>query len=146
MGKLQESIVERHYRAFVDKNWDEAAAMMSPDVETQMPGSPPLKGIEPFIAYTQVFITAFPDARMTLDRCVEGANLVIAEGKFIGTHTGPLASPMGEIPPTGKHLELPFTDVFEVEDGKVTKHRVYFDNMTFMTQLGLMPEPASARG
>jgi hypothetical protein len=34
--------------------------------------------------------------------------------------------------------------VYVVQDGRFTEHRGYWDNVTFMTQLGLMPEPASA--
>lgn len=138
MDSLRQSIVERHYRGLDEKNWDEITAMMSPDVETIAPGSPPLKGIEPFLEYVKGFVRAFPDAHMQLSSTVEDGSRIIAEGAFVGTHTGPLASPNGDIPATGKRLELPFADVFEVDDGKVTKHRVYFDSMTMMAQLGLI--------
>ena len=35
-------------------------------------------------------------------------------------------------------------DVITVRAGRITSHRIYFDQLGFMTQLGLMPKPASA--
>ena len=48
---------------------------------------------------------------------------------------------MGEVPPTGRSIDLPFTTVFQARDGKLTAHRAYWDNVGFMAQLGLMPGP-----
>jgi hypothetical protein len=39
---------------------------------------------------------------------------------------------------------LPFADVFRVAGGKIAEHRVYYDVLGLMAQLGLLPEPASA--
>jgi ketosteroid isomerase-like protein len=41
-------------------------------------------------------------------------------------------------------MVLPFADVFRVADGRITEHRVYYDTLGLLAQLGLMPEPASA--
>jgi len=30
-------------------------------------------------------------------------------------------------------------DIFRVRDGKFVSHHIYFDQMTFLAQLGLMP-------
>jgi hypothetical protein len=35
-------------------------------------------------------------------------------------------------------------DIFQARDGKFVSHRIYWDNATFLAQLGLMPEPAPA--
>jgi hypothetical protein len=40
--------------------------------------------------------------------------------------------------------DLPYADIFRVRDGKVYYHAVYFDQMTMMMQLGLMPQPTAA--
>lgn len=57
-----------------------------------------------------------------------------------GTHTGPLHTPTGDVPATGRRVDLPFCDVHRIEDGKITNGRSYFDLATMMRQLGLMPE------
>jgi predicted ester cyclase len=59
-----------------------------------------------------------------------------------GTHTGPLASPQGMVPPTGRTLALRFCEIFEVEAGRIATHRTYYDQMEFAQQLGLIPATA----
>jgi ketosteroid isomerase-like protein len=71
-------------------------------------------------------------------------NLVVAEGTWNGTHSGPMAGPQGEVQPTGKRASVPFAGIVRVRDGRIASVHNYFDQMTFMAQLGLMPEPAAA--
>ncbi|MDQ4019216.1 MAG: ester cyclase, partial [Actinomycetota bacterium] len=54
---------------------------------------------------------------------------------------GPLQMPDGEtIPATGKQIRVRGCDVATVENGRITSHRFYFDQMEFLSQLGLVPE------
>src|SRR5258708_33869766 len=101
-------------------------------------------GIEPYLATARGFITAMPDSRMEMTAIIESGNRVVGEGTYSGTHTGPLGTPQGEVPPTGRKLMLPLCDVIEVAAGRITQIRAYYDQMTFAAQLGLMPEPAAA--
>ncbi len=76
---------------------------------------------------------------------IEGAgDLVVAEGTWNGTHSGPMPSPQGEIEPTGRRATIPFAGIVRVRDGKIASIHNYFDQMTFRAQLGLLPEPATA--
>lgn len=144
MGDLR-SIVQQHYKDLREQNWEHAKELFRDDVITEMPGAGTIRGVEPFIEYGKGFFRALPDAHIDVRAIIQQGNTVIAESSLVGTHNGPLATPDGnEIPPTGRKVELPVADVFEVEDGKVAKHRVYFDQMTLMTQLGLVPQGATA--
>jgi ketosteroid isomerase-like protein len=69
-----------------------------------------------------------------------------AAGEFVGrgTHDGPLASPAGEIPATGRELAAPFVWYAQIADGKVVRLNDYYNAATLMAQLGLLPEPAAA--
>jgi ketosteroid isomerase-like protein len=102
-----------------------------------------MSGIGPFIGYGQAFLRAFPDGRIHRDRYVEDGDSVVVEGRFTGTNTGPLQTPAGELPATGRPLELPFADVFRLAGGRITEHRIYYDTVGMLAQLGLMPEPAA---
>jgi predicted ester cyclase len=64
---------------------------------------------------------------------------------FTGTHTGPMLSPSGEIPPTGRRVTLRSASVLEMKDGLIASEHVYLDQLEMMGQLGLMP-PASSAG
>jgi predicted ester cyclase len=144
VSELQ-SLIEQHYANFsAGGNVEADREIFSPDVVTIAPGGPPLQGIDAFLAFERGFHRGFPDGRGEVKSVVESGNRIAVQGLYSGTNTGPLATPQGEIPPTGRRLELPYGDFFEVEDGKVTRHEIYFDQLVMLMQLGLMPEPASA--
>jgi predicted ester cyclase len=73
---------------------------------------------------------------------IAGDNGAVIEFIGRGTHTGTLASPMGEIPPTGRRVELPFCEVYRITNGKIVGGSTYFDLAGMLQQLGLMPEQA----
>jgi ketosteroid isomerase-like protein len=79
------------------------------------------------------------------DTTVDGeGDLVVVEGTWNGTHTGPMPGPQGEVAPTGRRASLPFAGIVRLRDGKIASIHNYFDQAAFMAQLGLMPEPATA--
>jgi hypothetical protein len=43
------------------------------------------------------------------------------------------------IPATGKQINVRSCDVATVDSGVITQHRIYFDQMEFLEQLGLLP-------
>jgi steroid delta-isomerase-like uncharacterized protein len=101
-----------------------------------------LHGIEAFRQMGEAFATAAPDNHLEARHTWEDGDTVIVEGVYTGTHTGPLAGPGGVIPATGRSFSLPYVDIFQAVDGKFVSHRIYWDNATFLAQLGLMPAPA----
>ena len=69
---------------------------------------------------------------------MEAGDLVVVEGRFVGTFTGPLASPDGDVEPTGASVDLRFADVARIRDGKIGAYHTYYDQLGLLTQLGLM--------
>jgi steroid delta-isomerase-like uncharacterized protein len=133
----------QHVSTFNERAWNRAAEIYAPDLVVIEP-SGKVEGIEQFKAHGKSFATGLPDSRMEVTSVIESGNCVVIEGVYTGTHTGPLMTPQGEVPPTGRKLTLPLCDVFEVAAGRITRLRVYYDQMTFAAQLGLLPEPAAA--
>ena len=143
MADLQ-SVVQKHYDNVSSANFDAEDELFDSNVDTVDPGAGTIQGIEAFKAYERGFHQAFPDGRLTMKSAISSGNRIAVEGSFTGTHTGPLASPTGEIPPTNRTLDLAFSDIFEAEGERITRHRIYYDQVSFLAQLGLMPAPASA--
>lgn len=142
MGELR-TLVERHYRNY--NSGDDAAErqLFSADVVNVDPGAGRIEGIEAYMGYQASFRTAFPEGRLVLKTIAEGEGIAMVEGAFEGTNTGPMTGPAGEVPPTGRWLSLPYADVFVVRDGQLAEHRIYYDQMAFLGQLGLLGQPAS---
>ena len=102
------------------------------------------RGPEAIVQYWESFFTAFPDLSGRDEFKAESGDTAINEWSASGTHSGPMETPEGTIPATGKQATLRGCDAITVRDGRITSHRVYYDQLAFMTQLGLVPEGATA--
>jgi steroid delta-isomerase-like uncharacterized protein len=114
------------------------------NVVFEAPGEVRLEGRDAATEYAMAWLRAFPDARLTVTNELADGDWVAQEFMFEGTHEDTLSSPSGEIPATHKRLDGRGVQIFKVEGEFVTETRLYFDQVEVMTQLGLMPEPASA--
>jgi steroid delta-isomerase-like uncharacterized protein len=131
--------------AFTRKDWEAYKAHLAPDAvyeetATHLRFSGPEEIVEGLRAWT----TAFPDVRATVMSTTESPNEIMAEVAWEGTHSGPLAVPMGTIPPTGKvgNLRAVLVNVFAGD--RVREIRHYFDLMDLLGQLGVTPGAAVA--
>jgi predicted ester cyclase len=142
MGKLRE-LVDIHYQGVSTGDLDLAMSVFDGDVVTIDPGAGRMDGIEAMRALGEAFLAGFPDGRLILERvAAETDDTIVVQGTFAGTHTGVLAGPAGELPPTGRELRLPYCDIFVARDGRFVEHSMYYDQMTLLGQLGLVGAPA----
>ncbi len=92
--------------------------------------------------YMRMWAGAFTNMRLETLAIVGDERHVAGEFRGRGTHDGPLASPGGVVPATGRTLDERFTWFADVANGKLVGVRDYYNAMALMTQLGLMPEAA----
>ena len=110
----------------------------------EAPGDMRVEGREPTTQYAMAWLRAFPDARLTVHNELVDGDWVVQQFTFEGTHEDTLSSPNGDIPATHNRLKGRAVQIFKVEGDSVTETHLYFDQVQIMTQLGLMPEPATA--
>jgi ketosteroid isomerase-like protein len=134
------SVVGGFYDDFNAGDIASAVARFAENLETTDPGMGTVEGIAPFREYLDTFKRAMPDARAVVEHLRDAGDTVVVEGRFVGTFTGPLATPDGDIDPTGASVDLRFADISRVADGKITAYHTYYDQLTLLTQLGLMPD------
>jgi hypothetical protein len=84
------------------------------------------------------YATAFGDMHRELYNVWTVGSTVIVRLALQGTHTGPLRTPFGTIPPTGNKMDAPCMDVFELENGKIKKFDCYPEGSIILTQLGVI--------
>ena len=130
------ALLEQHYDNLTNNDLDAEAALFSPDVETVTPNGT-LKGIDEFRALGEAFQTAMSDMRHEVVRCWEVGDTVVAECVFSGVHTGPMNGPGGSIPPSGNAVAFPYADFLTFRDGRCVSHRIYWDNVSLLAQLGV---------
>jgi steroid delta-isomerase-like uncharacterized protein len=85
----------------------------------------------------EVYATAFPDMHRELRTFYVVDNIVIVQLFLQGTHLGPLETAAGTVPPTGKRMDAPCCDVFELVDGKIKRFDCYAEGSVIARQLGL---------
>jgi steroid delta-isomerase-like uncharacterized protein len=83
---------------------------------------------------------AFPDCKGAITNTFASGNSVAIEVTWKGTHTGPLVTPKGTIPASGKPFNVKAAQVVTFRDDRVQEIRHYFDMVTLLTQLGAMPK------
>ena len=125
---------------------DEAAIreQNADDVVFEAPGEVRLEGNDASTGYAMAWLNAFPDARLKVSSTFVDGDTVVQEFTFEGTHEGTLSGPAGDIPATNRRLTGRGVQILRVDNGKVADARLYYDQVQVMTQLGLMPEPATA--
>lgn len=119
-------------------------ATYADDAVLEAPGPLRLEGGDAATEHAMVWLRAFPDARMVVENELVAGDWVVLEFTFTGTHTGTLASLEAEIPPTNRRATGRCVDLVRVEGGKIVEEHMYFDQVELLTQLGLMPETATA--
>ncbi|WP_018332600.1 ester cyclase [Actinomycetospora chiangmaiensis] len=107
------------------------------------PGGLVLDGLDGARTFWHGFQDAFPDNRVLLHRLIEGADATAVEATFEGTHTGVLEGADGtRTEATGSHVSVPFASVYRCEHDRISGHRLYYDQLELLGQLGVMNAPA----
>lgn len=92
-------------------------------------------GEEQVREYYRASRRAFPDQRNEIISLRIAGDAVITEFWLMGTHEGPLKTPGGEMPPTGKPFRIRMAAFFEFAGEKIAAERIYFDRMSMLEQL-----------
>jgi ketosteroid isomerase-like protein len=82
--------------------------------------------------------TAFADMHRELYDFWAVGNTVFVRLALQGTHTGPLQTPFGTVPPAGNRMDAPCVDIWELENGKIKKFDCYPEGSIILTQLGVI--------
>jgi predicted ester cyclase len=135
--------IQRTIDALNSRDADAFAGEFSDAAVLIDPASPgPIVGREAVRRDVEGFFEAFPDLRVTLGRVLVSGQEAAFEIAIRGTHTGPLEGPGGDIPPTGKRIEMG-VGIFSRfgADGHFVESRRFYDQLALLTQLGLLPTP-----
>jgi len=134
--KVARGIVE----AFNRSDWEACKAALTADsVYDEVGTSRRLQGVGQIIQALQGWKGAMPDVKGAVTNALATGNTAVLEVTWQGTHTGPLPSPRGTLPATGKQQTTRSGWVLNVDGGKIKESRHYFDMLSFMQQLGVLP-------
>ena len=133
-------IAQDNLAAFNSANWDRFKASMTPNsVYEELATQRRIQGADDIVAANQGWKTAFPDAKGTETSVVASGNVVVQEITWAGTNSGPMETPNGTMPATGKSATVRAVMVSTFEGDKIKETHHYFDMMSMLQQLGVMP-------
>jgi ketosteroid isomerase-like protein len=101
-------------------------------------------GIDEVAEHFKTMTSPFPDLDIVIERQLEDGSTVVTEMRFTGTQNAPMTTPQGVVPPTGRRIDVPGCVLHTVLDGRIAQHTGYYDQLLFLGQLGLLPQPAQS--
>ena len=138
---LARSLADLYNSRQSDPAWLEKSltAFATDSQHTNVPLGITLPGSEGYKQFVMFFAEAFPDSRVEVTNVFATEDQCVLEYTGRGTNTGPLHLPAGDIPATGRRAELRICDVTRIKNGKIVSYYTYYDTMTLLQQLGLVP-------
>jgi len=125
-----------------EKNLDMIEKHYAPDMVLKTSAMPqPLKGYEGLKTWLKSSLTVFPDHHLTFNEFYIDGNVIFTRFTATGTNTGPLSTPSGEIPATGKSISISGISFYHIENGLITEQEVVFNMLDMLMQLGFKVMP-----
>ena len=128
------------YDVFSHQQWDRLKESHAQDIVVTWPDGHETRGIEKHIEDLKAMFVYAPDIQIKEHpiRIGNGSWTAVA-GFMTGTFSEPMPMPDGtSIPPTGKTFRLPMATLGHwTEDGVMDHEWLFWDNQTFMKQIGL---------
>jgi steroid delta-isomerase-like uncharacterized protein len=99
---------------------------------------------EEVVAWFRKTFDAVPDLKMEVEDVAiagePGHERVTVRWRMTGTFSG---APYLGIEPTGRSIDLRGMDLIDLEDGRVAGNNIYYDQLTFARQIGMLPAEGS---
>lgn len=132
--------------AFNASDWNRLRELHTADyVDDEVATGRLLEGFEASLEAARGWKRAFSDANGTVTGAYGDGPVAVLEITWRGTHDGPLETPDGEMPASGRSVEIRACQVFEVEAGRIKSSRHYFDMVAMIAQIGVGAEAQHAR-
>jgi ketosteroid isomerase-like protein len=124
-----------------DPAWlDKYMAAFAADSEfIDVPSGTTLHGTDGYKRIVLFFIENFPDSRVELTDVFATEDRVAIECTWRWNDTGPLPLASGALPSMRRSGELRCCFVLQIRKGKIASFHAYYDMLTQMEQLGLVP-------
>ena len=130
-------LVQRYFEAGERDDleaWDE---ICSAEMVLDAGMGDPIRGLGGVKTFTARFHSAFSEMFLTIHDLIAEGDCAAARWTSGGVHSGPLMSPGGEIPATGKRVAMNGMSFLRVANGRIIEERVQADIMGMMQQLGV---------
>lgn len=131
MSQADKALVLRYYELVDTHRFDEAAALLAPDVTGYFGAAPPTRTREEFCQVVKAIYTVFPDIVHEFREVIAEDGQVVTAGTWTGTHREPFQG----IAATGRRVHVPVIHIDRVVDGLIAEHWGVADSLNLLRQL-----------
>jgi predicted SnoaL-like aldol condensation-catalyzing enzyme len=126
------------YPMFEKGDWAGIEKICAPSFQDHSPMVPPgtASNRDSLMKYLKATREAYPDMKMEVLHAAGTDDMVFVHYHFTGTNTGSFLG----MPPTNKKIDYMGVDLLRIKDGQAVEHWDYADNVTYMKQMGMLPE------
>lgn len=127
------------FDVFSNQKWDRLSESHANDIIVTWPDGHDTDGIKQHIEDLKKLFVHAPDTAIKIHpiRIATGEWTAVT-GIMTGTFTRPMPMPNGSVvEPTGKKFSLPMATIGHWKNGKMDHEWLYWDNATYMSQLGI---------
>jgi steroid delta-isomerase-like uncharacterized protein len=139
LEKLSREAMDAYNRA----DWELMRTLLADDVIYEEIGTGSrFEGVEELLGGMKEWRSFAPDGAGEITCILSDNDHAAMEIIWRGTHTGPLSTPVGALPPTGRSFEMSGALFTRWCNGRVVYERDHVDVLALLSQLGTLPVPA----
>jgi predicted ester cyclase len=127
------------FDVFSNQKWDRLAESHADDIIVSWPDGHDTRGIQRHIDDLKNLFVHAPDTAIKIHPIrIANGDWTAVTGVMTGTFTRPMTMADGSVvQPTGKKFSLPMATIAHWTNGRMDHEWLYWDNATYMTQLGI---------
>ena len=125
--KTPEAIARALFDSLESGDFSTWEAQLAPGFTCSYPGLRGSHGKAAALAYNTPFPVGFPDLEFKILASARSGDLVYLTWSGTGTHKGPLCTPAGTLPPTGRSVTLTGVIVVTVTGGLIQREEAYWN-------------------
>jgi ketosteroid isomerase-like protein len=128
-------LIQRYYDAFNRRDLAQYERLFTPDCQILAPGVD-MTTLEAMRGFDKVWQDALPDGKITNLVMAARDNVVLCSNRITGTHTGPLVTPAGTLPATGRKFDEEYMTKFTLAGERIKIQHLHYDRVRVMEVLG----------
>jgi len=123
--------------SFNNGDWGSLESTICPNISyIEIPTKTEINGVDKFVELCKSWKSIMSDCSGEVTDAHASGNTVILEITWTGTQSGPMQTPLGEHPSSGKFQKIDGVQILEIDDGKITNIKNYFDLLSMLMQFG----------
>ena len=122
--------------ALNDADWDRVRTLIAPDLSyAENTTGRRAESADAYLEIAKGTKAAFPDFTVTIEATATNNDTVAQRIVWEGTHTGPLNTPVGPIPPSGNHVRVVSSAWSRFEGDTIREIHFHIDALSLREQM-----------